>query len=79
MDDVQKIIFDYLAAVLEKKGQLMPAVSGATEFLSGELDIDSLDLATLVVTLEDLTGRQPFRDGFRDFRTVGELATLFSS
>jgi hypothetical protein len=30
-----------------------------------------------VVALEEQTGREPFKAGFRMFTTVGELAALF--
>jgi len=43
------------------------------------LPIDSLDLAQIVLDLQSLTGRDPFEAGFIEFRTAGELASLFSS
>jgi acyl carrier protein len=46
--------------------------------LGGGLPIDSLDLAGLVVELELATGLDPFKDGFVEFRTAGELADLYS-
>lgn len=50
------------------------------DLLLGEgLGLDSLDLATLVVSLEEKTGRDPFRAGFVMFQTVGELTDLFSA
>jgi acyl carrier protein len=59
------------------KGVSAPKVSAETELLDGSLSIDSLDLATLVRELEDVTGHDPFRDGFVNFRTAGELAKLY--
>jgi acyl carrier protein len=53
-------------------------VSGETAILGGALPVDSLDLAAIVVELESVTGRDPFRDGFINFRTVGELARMYS-
>ena len=47
--------------------------------LDGPLDIDSLDLATLVVLLEEKTGKAPFSQGFVLFHTAGELAALFGN
>lgn len=47
--------------------------------LSDNIGIDSLDLAILVISLEEATGLQPFQNGFVMFETVGELITLFSN
>lgn len=79
MQDTTALIHEQVHALLVGKGAALPALNEHTLFLGGELDIDSLDLATLVVTLEELTGKQPFREGFREFRTVGELARLFAA
>lgn len=49
-----------------------------TVILDGSMPIDSLDLAAIVVELENVTGHDPFRDGFVNFRTVGQLASLYS-
>jgi acyl carrier protein len=40
--------------------------------------MDSLDLAVLVVELEERIGKDPFKDGFVNFRTAGELADLYA-
>jgi acyl carrier protein len=45
--------------------------------LDGYLGIDSLDLAVLVVELEEATGCDPFAQGIINFRTAGELAELY--
>ena len=66
-----------LAELAENKGASLPAINGNTQLLGGDLPIDSLDLATLVRELEDATGHDPFREGFIDFKTVGELARLY--
>lgn len=47
--------------------------------LGHNLGLDSLDLATLIVTLQENTRHDPFRSGFIMFRTVGELVNLFSN
>jgi acyl carrier protein len=60
------------------KGTAQPKVSAASRMLGGELPIDSLDLATIVLQLDAETGHQPFKDGFIEFRTAGELAKLYS-
>lgn len=62
---------------LDNKGEDPRPVAADTELLGDELGIDSLDLAMLVRELEEITGHDPFKDGFIDFRTAGELAKLY--
>lgn len=71
------VISEELARIVADKGERLPLLSLDTVFLGGELPIDSLDLATLLVVLEQRTGQDPFRDGLRQFTTVGELAALY--
>ena len=74
--------FDLLVAELHALQQakgLAPGHIEASSVMLGEaLGIDSLDLATLVVSLEEQTGLHPFEQGFVMFKTVGELVQLFS-
>lgn len=71
------VIAEELGRIIAEKGEAMPPLGPDTVFLGGALPIDSLDLATLLVVLEKQTGRDPFRRGFRQFTTVGELAALY--
>lgn len=66
-----------LAELLDQKGLPAVRLEPHTELLGGELAIDSLDLASLVRELEEVTGHDPFADGFIEFRTAGELARLY--
>lgn len=66
------------ADLLREKGEPVPDIPPEQVFLDGIFPFDSLDLATLIVTLEHKTGRNPFRAGLRQFRTVGELAALYA-
>jgi hypothetical protein len=50
-----------------------------TVLLGGEILLDSLDLAGIVVELESITGKDPFSNGFVDFRTIGQLADLYAT
>lgn len=50
-----------------------------TLLLEHVIGFDSLELAGLVAHLENLTNYDPFEEGFLEFFTIGELATLFSS
>lgn len=47
--------------------------------LVGTLGLDSLDLAVLVVGLEQALGVDPFRQGARPVTTFGELVRLYES
>jgi len=71
------IVIAELQQILAGKGIDSCAVAPDSRLLD-DLPIDSLDLATLIVTLEEQTGREPFKAGFRMFTTVGELAALFA-
>jgi len=66
-------------AILEGKGLPPTALSEDLALLGETSPIDSLDLAQIVVELQSLTGLDPFQAGFIEFRTVGELAVLFSA
>jgi acyl carrier protein len=65
--------------ILTDKGEAAATISADTAFLDGPLPFDSLDLATLIVALEGVTGKDPFRSGFRQFTTAGELAALYEN
>jgi acyl carrier protein len=74
LDHIQRILVDLATA----KGARIGTINESTRLLGGDLPIDSLDLAALVVELEEITGRNPFQAGFVDFRTVGELCRLYA-
>ncbi|WP_353860665.1 acyl carrier protein [Azospirillum formosense] len=76
-DSMFALIAEELARIAAEKGETLPALGPDTRFLGGDLPIDSLDLATLLVVLEQRTGQDPFRAGFVQFNTVGELAALY--
>lgn len=76
--DLMTMIPQVVNRVLEEKGYESQEMDESTRLLGGDVPIDSLDLAAIVVELQERTGRDPFAQGFREFRTVGELATLYS-
>jgi acyl carrier protein len=76
--EIFKFICERLQEAATAKGAGRVKVADETPILDGGLPIDSLDLAGIVVQLEQVTGRDPFQDGFINFRTVGELARLYS-
>jgi acyl carrier protein len=75
--DVLTVIEQQVGSILTSKGLPPPKITAATQLLGGEVGIDSLDLAVLVSELEGAMGRDPFRNGFIEFRTAGELAKLY--
>ena len=70
-------ITEILGRIAGNKGATLPSVDATTQLLGGGLPLDSLDLALLVVEMEEATGFDPFASGFVNFRTVGELAQLY--
>lgn len=77
--EVQTAIQEIVDEVLRQKGLPRRPLSIEAELLDGQLGLDSLDLAVIVTRLEEFTGRDPFKEGFRSFRTVGDLAVLYAS
>jgi acyl carrier protein len=78
MTNLSQTIIDETRQIIEQKGVLCPDITLATLFLQ-DLPMDSLDLATLIVSLEISTGLDPFRDGFKTFHNVGQLIELYDS
>ena len=74
---VTALIGTRIREIAAGKGAATPAIGADTPLFEGQLPIDSLDLAGLVVELETATGVEPFRNGLIEFHTVGELAALF--
>jgi acyl carrier protein len=78
--DILNVILESLRELLAQKNFPVPASLGPdTVFLHGELPIDSLDLAVFLLVLEEKIGHDPFRDGFRAFVTVADLAAIYSA
>lgn len=72
LDAVQSAIRE----ALEEEGKPVGELNEDTDILS-ETELDSLGLSLVVVKLEEKTGKDPFSEGFINFRTIGELAKLF--
>ncbi len=77
IEQVESLIVELVQRILAERGQQTEAITSQTPLWGGELDIDSLDLAAVVVELETRLGKDPFAEGFLEFRTVGELAALY--
>jgi acyl carrier protein len=77
MDEMVGRIERIIGDIAQAKGVARPNVDESTRLLGGGLPIDSLDLASLLVQLQEATDYDPFQAGFIEFRTVGELARLY--
>jgi hypothetical protein len=67
-----------MRSLAQDKGCAPGPIGANTVLLGGDIALGSLDLAAIVVELQELTGTDPFQGGFIEFRTAGELATLFA-
>ena len=76
-NDVRLLIDRLIAETLAEKGAESQPITDDTVLLGGNLELDSLDLASIVVNLSEATEKDPFSEGFIEFRTVGELAALY--
>jgi acyl carrier protein len=74
---VTSVIEDTIRRIVVERGGAPVETSGDTAQLGGAVPIDSLNLATIVVELEGQFGVDPFKDGFIDFKTIGETAALY--
>ena len=74
-----QLICSKIRTTLTDKGESIGQLDASTALLGGDLPLDSLDLAGIVVELEQATGRDPFGGGFVEFQTVRELAELFDN
>ena len=82
-DNLHRVVTSSILDLLTQKGvSPLPDEASLTddvELLGSELQLDSLDLATIVVQLHELTGFDPFANEFIEFRTIGELVALFEA
>lgn len=46
-------------------------------FLDGHGLVDSLDIAVIVTTLSERLNKDPFAEGFINFRTIRDLANIY--
>ncbi|MDD4889478.1 MAG: phosphopantetheine-binding protein [Phycisphaerae bacterium] len=78
-DDLRGVVIAMIRQVLSDHGRIVAAVLDEQGLFADGVGLDSLDLATLVVRLEQATGRDPFRSGECDRlpRTVGELVSIY--
>ncbi|MCA9215554.1 MAG: hypothetical protein KDB27_20960 [Planctomycetales bacterium] len=76
-DDVQKAVADAINKVLTDSGRPAKEFSD-DDTLTGTIELDSLDLAVMVVTLEQSLGVDPFREGAAPVPTFGKIVELYT-
>jgi acyl carrier protein len=77
-EPVGDVVAGVINRVLTDSGR-PPRTLQPDDTLTGTLGLDSLDLAVLVVGLEQALGVDPFRAGARAVQTYGELVALYES
>jgi acyl carrier protein len=76
MPDANQVVTDAIQALLTRRGTPGLEIT-ASATLSGDLDLDSLELAELSAELEDNLGRDPYSEGIVP-ETVGELVGYYA-
>jgi acyl carrier protein len=77
--DVRSIVLGVIARICGERGLPAVALSDSDVLGEGGLELDSLDMATVVAELDAVLGKDPFAEGFPQFRTVGEFIRLYES
>ncbi len=80
MKELDAIVHEVVLEVVQQASAAVISV-GDSDTLTGELGLQSLDLAQIVATLEARTGLDPFaeRVAITSVRTVGDLAAAYRS
>jgi hypothetical protein len=76
--EAQAMIIGIVSEILRDKGGHQPEIGAGTVLLGGQLGIDSLDLAVVVIRMGEAATKEPFENGFIDFHTIGEMAQLYA-
>ncbi len=66
-----------IESVFRDSARPIPPVDDGAIF-GEQIKLDSLDFAVIVVQLEQQLGLDPFRQGARPVRTLGELVQLYA-
>ena len=72
----QELVLQCIGEVLQENQKPLVELSGETDLIR-DAGLDSLDLALVIVKLEEATGYDPIAEGFIDFVTVDDLAGLY--
>ncbi len=71
-----ELVLRCISEVLKENQKPLVELSGETDLIR-DAGLDSLDLALVIVKLEEATGYDPIAEGFIDFVTVDDLARLY--
>ena len=74
--DVKSTIANVINKILTDSGRPAKEI-GDDDILTVAVGLDSLDLAVLVVSLEQQLGVDPFRDGASAVPTFGQLVAMY--
>ena len=75
--DVYALVTKSISDRLKEKGFVGADLKAETTLLGGDLPLDSLDLATVLIEMQEQVGQDPFAGGFVEFRTIGELVNIY--
>ena len=78
MASIRDTLSDTILQIVRDKGRSLEAVHD-NDTLQGSLGLDSLDLAVLVVRVEQQLGFDPFRDGGGLVTTFAQLVDRYES
>ncbi len=78
MEDLETIVQQIVLDIAQLANPAVDKIANA-DALTGELGLESLDLAQIVATLEAQTGLDPFAElvAVTSVRTVGDLVTAY--
>ena len=76
MNERVALTIECIKKVMQLNGRKETALTPTTDILV-DTSLDSLDLAQVVILLEEKTEKTPFAKGFIQFRTIQELAKLY--
>lgn len=74
--NMDHLVIETIREVMEENQRPLMDLKPETHILA-ETSLDSLDLAIVVMKLEEKTGMDPFKKGYVFFSTVQELAKLY--
>lgn len=79
--DVRTVIEKILRTIADERGLALPAIHDRTEIVD-ELGFSSMMVATLVASLEEQFGIDPFQQDdvmITDVRTFGDLCSVYAN
>jgi acyl carrier protein len=75
--DMYALVTKSVSDRLKEKGFVGAELNAETTLLGGDLPLDSLDLATVLIEMQEQVGQDPFASGFMEFRTIGDLVNIY--